>query len=160
MNLAHIGTLVHQRRQTLGLSQGRLAKLSGLSRATINQLEAGTIKDLGATKLIALLDLLRLDLQATEQRPPRNALTLISRTASVSYKHEMTSGEFVSALLNGKIPPGMVAHVATLLDEAPLPLIIGAVEEIAATHGRQAKTLWKQIIQWAHQLHSPRSAWS
>jgi hypothetical protein len=31
--------------------------MSGLSRATINQLETGSLVDLGATKLIALLDL-------------------------------------------------------------------------------------------------------
>lgn len=72
----------------------------------------------------------------------------------------MNSREFAFALIKGELPHSMLAHVATLLDEVPLPLIIGAVEEIAANHGRPAKTLWKHIIQWAHQLHSPRPAWS
>jgi transcriptional regulator with XRE-family HTH domain len=64
MNLADIGQLVHERRQALGLSQARLALMSGLSRATINQLETGSLVDLGAAKLIALLDLVGLNLAA------------------------------------------------------------------------------------------------
>jgi transcriptional regulator with XRE-family HTH domain len=58
MNLVSIGALVKHRRQALGLSQARLARLGGLSRATINQLETGSIEDLGGAKLFALLDLL------------------------------------------------------------------------------------------------------
>ena len=70
MNLAEIGPLVQRRRQALGLSQARLAKLAGLSRATINQLETGTLVDLGAAKLFGLLDE-HLDVQ---DRPGATAL--------------------------------------------------------------------------------------
>ena len=84
MNLVSIGQLVKQRRQILGLSQARLARMSGLSRATINQLETGTIVDLGAAKLIAMLDLLGLILDAAERPQRDNALALASRSASAS----------------------------------------------------------------------------
>ena len=60
MNLREVGVLVSQRRTALGLTQDRLTKIAGLSRATINQLETGALVDLGVTKLAALLDLLGL----------------------------------------------------------------------------------------------------
>jgi DNA-binding XRE family transcriptional regulator len=42
---------VKVRREALGLSQQALGRLAGLSRATINQLERGTLRDLGVAKL-------------------------------------------------------------------------------------------------------------
>jgi transcriptional regulator with XRE-family HTH domain len=160
MNLVSIGQLVKQRRQVLGLSQARLASLSGLSRATVNQLETGTIVDLGAAKLIVLLDLLGLTLDATERPLKDNALALASRTASVSYKEALTPEAFADALVEGKLPVSIAAQVATLLDEAPLPLIVGAVEEVARQAHCPAKTLWKHLVQWAHDLQSPRAVWA
>lgn len=160
MNLADIGHLVQQRRQAIGLSQDRLAKLSGLSRATINQLETGSICDLGTAKLVALLDLLGLQLGATEQQRPRNALRLASQTASVSYKDELNPKALAQALVDGQLPAAILPQVATLLDEAPLPLIVATVEEVAAISKRPAKTLWKHMLQWARDLHSPRAVWS
>lgn len=159
MNLASIGQLVQRRRQVLGLSQARLAKLSGLSRATINQLETGTIVDLGAAKLIVLLDLLGLALDAS-QRPPRgNALALASRTASVSYKEVLEPQTLAAAMVDGHLPARITPHVASLLDEAPLPIIVGAVEEVARNTQCPSKTLWKHLLQWAHDLQSPRTVW-
>jgi transcriptional regulator with XRE-family HTH domain len=160
MNLVSIGQLVKQRRQILGLSQARLARMSGLSRATINQLETGTIVDLGAAKLIAMLDLLGLTLDAAERPQRDNALALASRTASVSYKEVLTPEALTDALVGGQLPASITAHVATLLDEAPLPLIVGAVDEVARHTHCPAKTLWKHLLQWAHELQSPRTVWA
>ncbi len=160
MNLSSIGQLVKQRRQLLGLSQARLARLSGLSRATINQLETGIILDLGAAKLIALLDLLGLTLDAAERPQRQNALALASRTASVSYKEVLTPEALAAALVDGQLPAHITPQVATMLDEAPLPLIVGAVEEVARRTHCPAKTLWKHLVQWAHDLRSPRTVWA
>jgi transcriptional regulator with XRE-family HTH domain len=160
MNLMSIGQLVKQRRQLLGLSQARLARLGGLSRATINQLETGTIVDLGAAKLFALLDLLGLTLDAAELPPRDNALALASRTASVSYKEVLTPEALTAAMVEGQLPANITPQVATLLDEAPLPLIVGAVEEVARHTHCPAKTLWKHLVQWAHDLQSPRVVWA
>ena len=160
MNLVSIGQLVKQRRQILGLSQARLARMSGLSRATINQLETGTIVDLGAAKLIAMLDLLGLTLDAAERPQRDNALALASRTASVSYKEVLTPEALTDALVGGQLPASITAQVATLLDEAPLPLIVGAVDEVARHTHCPAKTLWKHLLQWAHELQSPRTVWA
>lgn len=160
MNLTNLGSLVHERRRETGLSQDRLAKLSGLSRATINQLETGTIHELGAAKLIGLLDLLGITLRANCSRHRQNALQLVSQTASVSYKSTLDSAELARALVKGELPAHMLPHIATLLDEAPLPLIVGAVQEIAIAYEQSPKSLWRNIARWAEQVKSNRAAWA
>ncbi|MBX3611109.1 MAG: helix-turn-helix domain-containing protein [Hydrogenophaga sp.] len=160
MNLADIGQLVQARREALGLSQARLARLAGLSRATINQLENGSLVDLGAAKLLALLTLLGMDLAAQPRAPQARALALLSQTASVSYRNALSPGALAVALVAGDLPPSLVPQVATLLDEAPLPLIVAGVVEVAERTHTPPKVLWKHLAQWAQTLQSPRAAWA
>lgn len=160
MNLVEIGQLVHARRTTLGLSQARLAALGGLSRATINQLENGTLVDLGAAKLLALLDLLGIGINAATRKRHIHALLALSQTASVSYRTTLQPQELAESLVKGTLPESITPHVATLLDEAPLPLIVAAVEEVAVAQHCAPKALWKSLVQWAQDLHSPRSVWA
>ncbi|PZO15475.1 MAG: transcriptional regulator [Burkholderiales bacterium] len=160
MNLFELGRLVQIRREALGLSQDRLAKLSGLSRATINQLENGTLVDLGAAKLIGLLNLVGIELGAEERRPRTNALALLSQTASVSYKSELEPAALAKAMVGGELPRNITPHIATLLDEAPLQLILSAVEQVAKRSNTPPKILWKHLVNWAHELHSPRAVWA
>ncbi len=160
MTLHDLAPLIHARRTALGLSQDRLAKLCGLSRATVNQLENGTLVDLGAAKLLALLGLLGLELDARRKPAPLDALALLSQTASVSYRRVLLPAELAQALTQGDLPEAIAPHVATLLDEAPLPLILAAVEQVAQTTHTAPKTLWKHLVQWARTLQSPTPAWA
>lgn len=160
MNLTEIGHLIQARREALGLSQARLARLGGLSRATINQLENGKLLDLGAAKLMALLNLVGMDLAAQTRAPRAQALALLSQTASVSYRTALVPEALASALVNGALPPAMVPQVATMLDEAPLALIVASVEEVAARTHTPPKKLWKHLTTWAQELQSPRVAWA
>jgi transcriptional regulator with XRE-family HTH domain len=160
MNLLEIGCLVRQRRAALGLSQARLARLSGLSRATINQLENGTLVDLGVSKLANLLDLVGLSLEAGARETSRHGLRMASRTVSVSYRSRLGADQLAQALATGRLPAGFVAHMSTFIDEAPLPLVVSAVEEAARLRGVPAKRIWQHLTRWAHELRSPRPAWS
>lgn len=160
MTLLDLAPLIHARRTALGLSQDRLAKLCGLSRATVNQLENGTLGDLGAAKLLALLGLLGLELDARRKPAPQDALALLSQTASVSYRRVLQPAELAQALAQGDLPKALAPHIATLLDEAPLPLILAAVEQAAQTTHTPPKTLWKHLVRWAHTLQSPTPAWA
>jgi transcriptional regulator with XRE-family HTH domain len=160
MNLADIGHLVHARRTALGLSQARLAAMSSLSRTTINQLENGALVDLGATKLIALLDVVGINLDAGARKGNMHALAMVSQAASVSYRTVLDPDMLAAALVDGALPERITAHVATLLDEAPLSLIVAAVEEVAVKSNLAPKLLWKHLIAWAHALQSPRAVWA
>ncbi len=160
MNLHEIGKLVRERRDTLGLSQDRLAKLAGLSRATINQLETGALVDLGVIKLACLLELVGLTFEAHARATPHRGLLMASRTASVSYKTQLDATQLAKALATGEVPPGLLPHVATFLDEAPLPLVVSAVEE-AEKRGRvPPKRIWQHVVRWASEINSPRRVWA
>lgn len=161
MNLRELGELVRSRRESVGLSQERLARLSGLSRATINQLENGTLVDLGVSKLANLLDLLGLQLEASARKAvTRHALRMASRTSSVSYRTPIHTRQLADALTTGELPPDLIAHISTFLDEAPLPLVVSAVEEAALSRGVPPKRVWQHLARWAHELRSPRAAWT
>jgi transcriptional regulator with XRE-family HTH domain len=160
MYLKDLAPLIQARRQALGLSQGRLAKLCGLSRATINQLENGSLVDLGAAKLLALLQLLNIEINAQERPAKANALALLSQTASVSYKRSLQPAELSQALAQGTLPETIAPHIASLLDEAPLALILAGVEQVALQTQVPAKQLWKHLTQWAQTLQSPRAVWA
>lgn len=160
MTLSDIGQIVHARRLALGLSQARLATLSGLSRATINQLETGSLVDLGATKLIALLDLVGINLDAGTRHGHQHALQSVSQSASVSYKTVLDPDALAAALVDGGLPTDITPHIATLLDEVPLSLIVAAVEEVAASSRMSPKLLWKHVFHWAADLQSPRGVWA
>ncbi len=76
MSPLEMGKVVHARRMTLGLSQARLALLSGQSRATISRLERGAVIDietgLDDAKLMALLDLVGKRLIAGARKGPHH----------------------------------------------------------------------------------------
>jgi transcriptional regulator with XRE-family HTH domain len=54
-DLLWIGSSVHQRRLELGLTQGALARMAGVSRATVNGLERGSLANLSLGRLGLLL---------------------------------------------------------------------------------------------------------
>ena len=72
----------------------------------------------------------------------------------------MAPGALADALVAGTLPPALVPQVATLLDEAPLPLIVAGVAEVAERTHTPPKTLWKHLTAWAQALQSPRPAWA
>ena len=137
MNLMDLGALVRARRLELGLNQGQMASLSGLSRTTINLLESNSLNDLGMAKGLHLLAVLGIELQARPLGRPRNALIMASRSSSVSYKETISAQELADALTSGTIPPNRRAHLATLIDELPISMLVCAVEE-AANHANMA----------------------
>jgi hypothetical protein len=101
-----------------------------------------------------------LELDARRKPAARDALALLSQTASVSYRRVLQPAELAQALAQGDLPEAITPHIATLLDDAPLALILAAVEQVAHTTHTPPKTLWKHLVQWAHAVQSPNPAWA
>jgi len=160
VNIRDLGGVIRVRRESLGLSQHYLAKLAGLSRTTINLLEAGTLNDLGISKVMVLAEVLGLSIEANEViKPHKKALLMASRTASVSYREKLTPKELRSAFASGCIPVERIAHLATLLDEAPASVLVSAVEEASLQTSVPAKKIWGHLATWAHDFKSTRRVW-
>lgn len=160
MDLSHLGRVVRQRREALGLTQSRLAQLSGLSRQTLVGLEAGTLADLGFNRVAQLLSVLGLGLEspAPVARQRKRGLWMAAKNASVSYAYELPPETLGRALVTGEVPAGYAAHLSHLLDEAPVPLVVMAVEEAATGQGLKPKAVWRHLAELARELAVHRRA--
>lgn len=58
--LFEIGQEIRRKRKLEKFTQAELAKLLGMSRTTISQIESGIVKEIGVRKLIRLLEILGL----------------------------------------------------------------------------------------------------
>lgn len=147
MDISIIGVQVRHRRENVGLTQGRLAKLADLSRQTIHKLENGTIKDLSFQRVMTILAVLGLDFAepTLAAREKKRGLWMAAKNASVSYRGELTSDMLCSALATGFVPPAYAAHVSHFLDETPTNLVVMSVEETAARESLPISTVWRNL---------------
>jgi len=158
MDLTEIGKQVQIKRIEAGLLQEHLARLTGLSRVTINQLENGTLNDLGYAKLKIVLEILGIGLAARDVPAPSSALALAARSISTSYKDALTALELSEMLRSGVAPERYHAHLMALLDETPLPVVVRAVAE-AATPKTPARKIMKHLAHWAKEWKVCRTVW-
>lgn len=159
MNIYEVGKVVRVRRQAVGLTQQRLAKLAGLSRQTVQQLEAGTIGDLSFGRVVNLLRVLGLNFSppSIEARDLKRGLWMAAKNASVSYRGELHSDQLQHALATGQVPVDHKSHLLHFLDETPLPVVVMAVEETAHLEAVSPARIWAYVAQLASQLGSVRS---
>lgn len=160
MTIQMIGKEIHDRRKAVGLTQTRLARLADLSRQTVQRLEAGTIKDLSFQRLARILGVLGLDLDtpSLDARQRKKGLWMAAKTSSVSYRREMTAHELEQALFSGVVPADLTSHLLHFLDEAPLPVVVMAVEETAQEEGLHPAQIWANVCRIGKQLGATRHA--
>jgi hypothetical protein len=77
-----------------------------------------------------LLAVLGLDLDPPSQaaRFRKRGLWTAAKNAGVSHVQEVPPDTLGHALVGGSVPKGYAAHLTRLLDEAPVPLVVMAVE--------------------------------
>lgn len=68
--LFDIGKQIRETRKSRKITQAELAKILGMSRTTIGQIENGTVQEIGVRKLIRLLDFLGLELRVRPAGKP------------------------------------------------------------------------------------------
>lgn len=158
MNLAELGSQIQAKRIQAGFSQNQLAKLSGLSRVTINKLENGKLTDLGYAKLKIILDLVGLHVNTHSTAGSSSALMIAARNISTSYKEVVTATQLTDMLRTGEAPERFHAHMMALLDETPLPIVVRAIAE-AATPQAPAQQIMKHLSRWAGDWKTNRQVW-
>lgn len=162
-----ISHIVRTRRTDMGLTQTALSKLSGLSRATVNQVENGTIKDLSITRTASLLTVLGLSLsvspargrEPTESSKRMTSLERVTQSASVSYRKAMPVDAFRQAIATGQVPSGFAPHLNSALEDASAALLSGVVEEVHESTGLERSQAWSNMRSLAKSLGSRRDLW-
>lgn len=164
--LAEISSAVRARRSDMGLTQERVANLSGLSRSTVNQLENGTIGDLSLTRATQLLAVLGLAVRISPPRPTSRkregktpALDLAARTASVSYRENIHANDLRQAFLTGTYPQEFSSHVRTFLDEASVSLLADVIEQLHDETGVDRVQMWRRMRHMARNMKTVRDIW-
>ena len=160
MNLIDFGHAVSARRVELGLTQAQLAHMSGLSRQTLVGLEKGTLSDLGVNRVGQVMAVLGLDSAKPDiyARRKKRGLWMAAKTASVSYAHELAPEVLEQVLSSGDVPPSFSPHLTHLLDEAPVPTVVMAVEEAAAHAHLPPRKVWRNVAKLAQSLSVHRRA--
>ncbi|WP_158290259.1 helix-turn-helix transcriptional regulator [Ramlibacter sp. WS9] len=158
--LKELGAAVRQRRREMGLSQQQLAHLVELSRATINELEMGKLKDLSARRIERLANELgfAVGLVGTLRPKGRGALKVAAGIASVPYKAEMPASALFDSLKAGVVAPAYIPHLRTLLDEAPVAILAEIADELES-HGLPKLATWKRMGMLAGVLRCDRPLW-
>ena len=162
-----LGLAVRQRRADMGLTQSGVARLSGLSRTTVNQIEKGTLRNLSLNRAYRLADALGLQMNVTPARKapakePVQKLTALEKAAlmgSISYKTSMTGERLQKILLQNEAPKEFQPHLRALLEETPTSLLASVVEQIHAEHGLERSTVWSRMRGFAHSVQTYRELW-
>jgi transcriptional regulator with XRE-family HTH domain len=150
----NIAAAFKSRRQALGLSQARLARLAGLSRATINEFEAGAT-DLGIAKVLRVGQLLGLSIGVMgASQADRSWLVTAARSASTSYRSPMPPAVLARAIRTGEIDEAYRPHIATFLEESSPAVLVKAVA--SAFPGKVPKAAWRNVAKMARATMSQR----
>jgi len=162
MNPVTLGKAIQHKRAELGLTQGQLACMAGISRQSLNGIEHGTV-NATLESLICIMDVLGLTLDVTDTEAsrrargvPTRALWMAAKGGNVSYAGDLTAEELESALATGEVPSAYRPQVAQILDEAPLQLVTKMVAEVAARQQRKPSDIWKNLRRLARSLMATR----
>ena len=165
--LHELGNAVHARRSEMGLTQARVARLSGLTRQTVNQVENGTVVDLSLNRASRLAEVLGLSLAVRDPRMHEadkpgarsTALVRAARTASVSYRQAMAPTQLRKILMAGTVAPDDAPYLHALLDDAPISLLASLSEQLHRESGMDRAQAWQHFRHLAHQVLSKRDIW-
>ncbi|MDQ1835201.1 hypothetical protein [Massilia scottii] len=87
---------------------------------------------------------------------PRRWLWMAAQTSSVSYRGFLTPELLLEILMTGEVPRAFASHVLHLLEEAPIQLVVLAVEQAAQQGGVPIATLWRNVARIANEMQSRR----
>ena len=163
--LTDLGIAIRERRSDMGLTQHHVAKLSGLSRTTINQVENGTIRDLSLGRATRLVDVLGLKMGVASARKSLNSTSQVTaiqnacRIANVSYKKTLDPESLKKVLISGEIPAEFQPHVRAVLEEAPVSLLASVAEQMCVERQVDRTAVWLRMKTMARALQSYREVW-
>ena len=155
------------RRTEMGLTQEALARISGLSRSTINGVETQSVANLSITKAEGLLESIGLSISVAgadtpgngKSPPSRSALERAAATASTSYGPMLTANQLETALLTGAAPDNIRPPLQALPDDAPMSLLAKVVEELHIEKGVERTAVWTRMRHLARELKCFRLVW-
>lgn len=162
MELSDLGATIRSTRLASGLSQAQLARMAGISRATLNYTEQGH-SALGADALLRILASLGLRISpatSPDDRRTVSAIDLLAASASVSFKESIPGSEVEAALVTGVVDARWLPHIAVIIDEASDVTLLRALRETSEKTSVTPATIWRNLRSIARQISSPHPRWA
>lgn len=144
MRLREIGNRIRSERTRKGLTQARLAEEAGLSRATLNGLEQGTVRELGFHKIDAILGILGLELAPARAKKGTGPSPVLVKRMAQRYVWWQPTEAF---LADSRRVIAQVMDVGTLEDIQELVNTVGRNRLIGVL--KQARPGWFRPRSWA-----------
>lgn len=139
MNPAADNPAIIARCAALGLSLAQVQRLAGVDHSAQD-----------------LAWVLGLDPVLLTPLKPRRWLWMAAQTCSVSYREPLTPEGLLEVLTTGTLPPGDVATFLHFLEEAPLSIVVMAIEQAAQQSGVIITEIWRNVDQIAAAWASTR----
>lgn len=143
---AAVGEQIRQRRKLAGLTQESLARVAGVNRRVVADLEAG--RNVGTHVLLTVLSRLgeRIEIVPDEAGSFSKALLALCQTASTSYAGDLPPLIMENFLLTGDVPPRWRTHIDYAVEESP-PMLFEKV--IAGYDAATRKLIRQKLKEWA-----------
>lgn len=85
---------------------------------------------------------------------PKRWLWMAAQTSGVSYRQVLTEETLLACLMSGEAPDEVIAPIVHFLEEAPMQLVVMAIEEAAQRTGVPISSLWDNL----HRLATTRGS--
>jgi hypothetical protein len=103
-----------------------------------------------------LVHVLGLDPATLAPLPAKRWLWMAAQTSSVSYRAVLTPEVLLAVLVSGDVPDEFQAHLMHFLNEAPMQLVVMAVEQAAQQSGVPIARIWRSVEQLNSRLQGRR----
>lgn len=87
---------------------------------------------------------------------PRRWLWMAAQTSGVSYRGSLPPEVLLRILTTGDVPSEFVAHVVHLLEEAPIQIVVLAIEQAAEQSGVPIARIWRNVARLGDEWESRR----
>ena len=105
-----------------------------------------------------VLQVLGLNPETFAPLPTKSWLRMAAETSSVSYQGNLTSERLLSVLVSGNIPSEFHAHMIHFLGEAPMQIVVMAVEQASQKSGKPIVAIWGNVVKLCTSLRCSRFA--
>lgn len=80
-----------------------------------------------------------------DSKPGKRWLWMAAQTSSVSYRGTLTPEILLGVLVIGDVPAEFGAHIVHFVEEAPIPMVVQAVEEASRQSGMPISEIWANV---------------
>lgn len=162
MKVATAGAVVRAYRKSSGVSQKELASMVGISRATLNYLESGRDIEIGAGKLLSLLDVLGVPFAVptdVDRTADDAAIDRACKQIAGKGRKKLPRRVVLEAFTTGRVPIGLEKEFAAFLEEIPEPAVLCVVRATSAGGGPSASAVWRHARALAKATGCSRKVW-